>query len=75
MAHSKIHDPGNTHKIDTIYVWLSVDENDLEGIIAFDNMPLFSSEKELVESVRARVEKLIAITGKKAILVEFARKQ
>lgn len=74
-----IHDPRNQTPIDTLYAWLSRDENDNEGIIAApirgNITPLVVGKYDLalVLAPLARTVVSMGGTGKTAHLARFTR--
>lgn len=76
MSEVIIHDPGNNKQIFTLYVWVSVDENGLEGIVAGPIPGIgfgtyVTSNKNLLPLFDEGIELLKASTTKKFILKEY----
>lgn len=69
-----VHNPGNTHPINKLYVWLSVDEEGNEGIMAINNMPCVTSEERISNLLKDRLEQMPRPEGINLVLAEFERK-
>lgn len=70
------HDPGNRDKLETIYVFLSVDDHGNRGICAtimpgLGSTPLVTGSLKVVEAWKAAAAELAAMTGKKIELRQF----
>lgn len=71
------HDPGNREKLETIYVFLSVDDHGNRGICAaivpgLGATPLVTgSLKKAIETLKPVAQQLAAMTGKKIVLHKF----
>ena len=75
-----IHDPGNTHRIDNVWVFVSRDENGNEGVIAAPTalgvMPLIAADSERLESLRPLAKSLVdKVPGKKVALIKLTTRE
>jgi hypothetical protein len=64
-------------RIKTIHAWLSVDENDEEGIIAASTsdglmMPLISADETRMYQCEAMARRIAALSGRAVRLVRFS---
>ena len=65
--------PGQVPYMENLYAWISVDENQFEGIIAGTNPPLpfISTELEVLKAWEPYVQDIATKAGKKCRLVKF----
>ena len=70
-----VFDPENTFKIDSVWVFVSRDENGNEGVMAFHNsvgmMPMLTTDEEMVESLKPIAKEMAKHTSKKIHLVKM----
>jgi hypothetical protein len=76
----KIHNPDNVRKIETLWAFLSVDGNGMEGIVAsgmegIGMFPLISGEAKNLPILRAAAEKISKMGKKKIVLYKFSQKE
>lgn len=78
MSEPVIHDPGNEEKIDRVYVFMSIDDQGRNGIVAsilphLGSTPLVTGKRSVAKSMIPLAEKIAARTGKKIGLFVFER--
>jgi hypothetical protein len=78
MSEPLIHDPGNEGRIDRVYVFLSIDEEGNNGIIAeilpgLGSTPLVTGALKTAEVMKQMAEKVAERTGKPVGMFAFRR--
>jgi hypothetical protein len=73
-----IHDPGNEAKIERVYVFLSIDANGNNGVVAeilpgLGSTPLVTGSRKTARAMIPIAQKVADRTGKKVGLYVFAR--
>lgn len=83
MSYTKIHNPPNEAPLQKIWVWVSVDDNGNEGIVAtgiedvrtggIQHFPLVTGKASRVPEFDRLAEKISKEGGKKVVKAEFVR--
>jgi hypothetical protein len=78
MSEPIIHDPGNTHEIDEVYVFMSIDEQGRNGIVAsilprLGSTPLVTASEKVIAPMKAIAQEVAERTGKPVGLFLFKR--
>lgn len=75
----KMIDPGNSHQINSLYAWLSVDEKGDEGIIAVNvgnqTFPAVVSKLSLAMELEKTMLKIKKSTDNKVVLKKYTHAQ
>jgi hypothetical protein len=78
MTEPEIHDPGNSDKIDEIFVFMSIDRSGNNGIVAdilpgLGSTPLVTGSARIAEKMKPMAEEVARRTGKRVGLFRFVR--
>lgn len=75
---TSIHDPANETVIDTVYAFMSIDDEGRNGIVAYlmpglGTTPLVTGKPTVVEAMKPLAEKVALATSKRVGLFAFSR--
>ena len=78
MSDPIIHDPGNDRRIDRLYVFMSIDEQGRNGIVAsilpgLGSTPLITGSPKAAEYMKGLAQQVADKTGKAVGLFVFTR--
>lgn len=78
MSEPEIHDPGNEEKIERLYVFMSIDAEGRNGVVAsilpgLGSTPMVTGKRSVAKSMIPLAEKIAARTGKAIGLYVFHR--
>jgi len=78
MSEPLIHDPGNTQQIDEVYVFMTIDEQRRNGIVAeilpgLGSTPLVTGSPRAAEMMKPVAQRIADKTGKTVGLFRFKR--
>ena len=73
-----LHDPGNDHAIDELFVFMSIDDQGRHGILGgmmagMGSIPLITGEAKIVEMMKPIAESVAKRSGKNVGLFKFKR--
>jgi hypothetical protein len=78
MSEPLIHDPGNENRIDRVYVFLSIDDEGANGIVAdvlphLGSTPLATASPHTAETMKKLAQDVAKRTGKTVGMFAFRR--
>lgn len=78
MSEPLIHDPGNETTIEHVYVYLSIDDQGRNGIVAtimshLGSTPMVTGSPRVAEMMRPMAEQVAQLTGRTVGLFRFKR--
>ena len=78
MSEPLIHDPGNETTIEHVYVYLSIDAEGRNGIVAtsmgpLGSTPMVTGSPRVAELMKPMAEQVARLTGKTVALFSFKR--
>jgi len=78
MSDPIIHDPGNTDRLDEVYVFMSIDEEGRNGIVAsilpeLGSTPLVTGSRMAAKAMKPLAQEIAKLTGKPVGLFRFTR--
>lgn len=70
-----VHDPKNTFRIESVWAYISQDEDGNEGVCAVNGLPLLAADPTRLAAIRGVAVRMKELTPKKIILIRLHQRE